>query len=103
MEKGVKFDSGKPMWSYLPLVSIQEVIKVLMYGDNKYPSPDGANWKKVKDARKRYYNATMRHLTQWYDGEKIDPESGLHHLAHAASNCLFLLWFEFKGYPDDQA
>ena len=74
----------------------------MTYGDKKYPAKDGSNWKRVKDSRKRYYNATMRHLTSWFDGEKNDPESGLHHLAHACSNLLFLLWFEFNGYPEDK-
>jgi hypothetical protein len=100
--KGVKNDSGKTQWSYLPLQSIKSVIDVMTYGDKKYPAEDGSNWKRVKNARKRYYNATMRHLTSWFDGEKNDPESGLHHLAHACSNILFLLWFEFNGYPEEK-
>jgi hypothetical protein len=101
-DKGVKNDSGKTQWSYLPLQSIKSVIDVMTYGDKKYPAEDGSNWKRVKNARKRYYNATMRHLTSWFDGEKNDPESGLHHLAHACSNILFLLWFEFNGYPEEK-
>ena len=101
-DSGVKYDSGKTQWSYLPLEPIKAVIDVMTYGDKKYPAEDGSNWKRVKDSRKRYYNATMRHLTSWFDGEKNDPESGLHHLAHACSNILFLLWFEFNGYPEEK-
>jgi hypothetical protein len=101
-DSGVKYDSGKTQWSYLPLEPIKAVIDVMTYGDKKYPANDGSNWKRVKDSRKRYYNATMRHLTSWFDGEKNDPESGLHHLAHACSNILFLLWFEFNSYPEDK-
>jgi hypothetical protein len=101
-DSGVKYDSGKTQWSYLPLEPIKAVIDVMTYGDKKYPAKDGSNWKRVKDSRKRYYNATMRHLTSWFEGEKNDPESGLHHLAHACSNILFLLWFEFNGYPEDK-
>lgn len=100
--KGVKNDSGKIEWSYLPIEPMNEVLKVLMLGDRKYPSPDGCNWKAVPNARKRYYNAALRHLTSWYNGEKTDPESGYNHLAHAVTNCLFLLWFEIKGYPEDK-
>lgn len=100
--KGVKNDSGKIEWSYLPIEPMNEVLKVLMLGDRKYPSPDGCNWKAVPNARKRYYNAALRHITSWYNGEKTDPESGYNHLAHAVTNALFLLWFEIKGYPEDK-
>jgi len=33
----------------------------------------------------------LRHLTAWWAGEDLDPESGLHHLAHAACCLMFLL------------
>ena len=98
--KGVKSDQGKTQWSYLPIPAVKAVVDVMAYGDTKYPAPDGSNWKRVPDAKKRYYNAAMRHLTSWWDGEQNDPETGYNHLAHACSNLLFLLWFEIKGYPE---
>ena len=98
--KGIKYDEGKIQWWYLPIEPIKEVLKVLHYGDKKYPADDGCNWKQVSSAKKRYYSALMRHVTAWWDGEKNDQESGLHHLAHACTNVLFLLWFEMKGYPE---
>ena len=98
--KGVKSDQGKTQWSYLPVPAVKAVVDVMAYGDTKYPAPDGSNWKRVPDAKKRYYNAAMRHLTSWWDGEQNDPETGYNHLAHACSNLLFLLWFEIKGYPE---
>lgn len=99
--KGVKSDQGKTQWSYLPIPAVKAVVDVMAYGDTKYPAPDGSNWKRVPDAKKRYYNAAMRHLTSWWDGEQNDPETGYNHLAHACSNLLFLLWFEIKGYPKE--
>lgn len=99
--KGVKSDQGKTQWSYLPIPAVKVVVDVMAYGDTKYPAPDGSNWKRVPDAKKRYYNAAMRHLTSWWDGEQNDPETGYNHLAHACSNLLFLLWFEIKGYPKE--
>lgn len=52
------------------------------------------NWKTLPDARRRYYDAAIRHLTAWWDGECNDPESNLPHLAHAACCIIFLLWLD---------
>lgn len=37
-----------------------------------------------------YYDAARRHLTAWFEGEDVDPDSGLPHLAHALA-CLAIL------------
>ena len=103
LTKGVKHDSDKIQWWYLPIAPMQEVLKALTYGDKKYPADDGANWKHVPNAKKRYYSAMLRHITSWWDGEKNDPETGYNHLAHAITNALFLLYFEMKGYPDEKS
>jgi len=94
MSGGVKYDEGKLQWDLVPLRELEEVIRVLMCGADKYPEPD--NWKRVPEAEKRYYNAAMRHLTAWKRGEKSDPETGLNHLAHATCCLLFLVWFDNK-------
>lgn len=90
-EIGKKDDDGKLRWDLLPLGSVQELVKVLTYGAKKYG--DG-NWTVVADKRRRYFAATLRHLSAWWLGEKRDPESGLSHLAHAGCCILFLLWCE---------
>jgi hypothetical protein len=89
-EEGKKYDADKLDWSLLPIKSVQIVLQVLQLGSKKY-SPD--NWQKVPDARRRYKNAAARHTMAMLDGEWLDTESGLPHAAHAACNCLFLLWF----------
>lgn len=96
MSQGVKHDKGKRQWWYLQGVSneVGEVIDVLEYGDTKYPANDGCNWKRVENPGKRYTSALFRHIMAWMQGEKYDPETGKHHLAHAITNCLFLMWFE---------
>ncbi len=90
-EAGVKHDDDKPRWVLMPWKQLEDVVRVLEYGASKYPSAD--NWKRVPDARNRYYNAAIRHLTAHWSGERYDTESGLPHLAHAAANVLFLMWF----------
>lgn len=85
---GTKLDDGKPRWDLLPHVSVAQVVAVLSFGAKKY-APD--NWRTVQGWRWRYYAAAWRHAVAWWLGERHDPESGLHHLAHAACCMLFLL------------
>jgi len=86
---GVKFDDNKPQWDLIPKGTLVQVVNVLTFGAKKY-SPD--NWMKV--APTRYYNAMMRHIDAWRQGERIDPETECNHLAHAICCALFLLWFD---------
>lgn len=90
---GIKFDNGKPRHSLLPKGSISSIIAVLEFGAKKY---EANNWQKVDNAKERYYDAAMRHIDSWWNGEKFDQETGIHHLAHAATNLFFLKWFDDK-------
>jgi hypothetical protein len=83
-----KHDSEKPRWDLLPFDAIGAVVRVLTFGARKY-APD--NWRTVPESRRRYFSAAQRHLAAWWQGERTDPESGEHHLAHAACCVLFLL------------
>ena len=87
---GLKNDiiDDKDRWDLLHLEDIEEVVKILSFGSKKY-GPN--NWQYVENGVERYYAALMRHLCAWRKGENIDPDSGLHHLSHAACNILFLI------------
>lgn len=91
MSDGRKDDAGKDRWSLLPVKAIKAVVRVLTYGAEKY---DDENWRKVPDGRRRYYDAALRHIVAWWDGEQNDPESNLPHLAHAACCIIFLMEFD---------
>ena len=102
---GSKFDYGKTMWNLLDYVAIEDVAKVLTFGANKYSAD---NWKKVPDAQERYFAAAMRHLTQWRNGEAVDSETNISHLAHAMCNLMFLHNFDrvkveinYEGFKND--
>lgn len=95
--EGVKYDNDKPQWSLLPFKALREVVDVLTYGAKKY-APD--NWKKVPDAKRRYIDAGFRHFTAYAGGEKLDPETGKSHLAHAMCCLLYLLAFEVGEHHD---
>jgi hypothetical protein len=92
--EGTKHDVAKSEWALLPWEPLEEVVKVLMRGAEKY-APN--NWKHVPNGKYRYMNALMRHLISYQRGETNDPEFGLSHLAHAMCNCLFLLWFDINA------
>lgn len=87
-EPGMKFDGGKRDFTLLPWASVEEIVKVLEFGAQKY---ERDNWKKVEDAQHRYTKAALRHLVAYTQGEVNDPESGLPHLAHLGCCVLFLL------------
>ena len=92
-QHGLKLDNGKPRHSLLPKGSISSIIAVLEFGAKKY---EANNWQKVDNAKERYYDAAMRHIDSWWNGEKFDQETGIHHLAHAVTNLFFLKWFDDK-------
>lgn len=37
-----------------------------------------------------YYDASLRHLMAWYEGEDIDPDSGLSHITKAIAGLIVL-------------
>jgi hypothetical protein len=94
---GFKLDLDKAPWWLFPWDAASQVVRVLDYGRKKY-APD--NWRKVPDARTRYFEAGLRHLLDWKRGERLDPESGLPHLGHAACCVLFILALEEGNAAD---
>ena len=88
---GLKFDADKPRMELLiqgmPR-ALEAVGAVLTYGAQKY---EAHGWKHVEDNQNRYWAAKTRHELARAKGEQRDPETGLLHLAHEATNALFLL------------
>lgn len=99
-ERGLKDDAGKDRWDLLLVMlgpQVQEVVRGLMYGAEKYhENPDDPNYRKMDDPRRRFGNAAMRHLISSMNGQETDVESGLPNLALAVVNTLFLRWHEAK-------
>lgn len=98
-EVGMKFDSEKPDYSLIPPNALDDVVNVLTYGARKYSAD---NWNHVDDARNRYFAATQRHLWAVRRGEKMDPETGISHFAHAAASMLFLLELDHLENKDNE-
>lgn len=91
---GLKYDGGKPRWVLLTQgchAALRRVVEVLTFGAKKYQAH---SWHKVENGQERYRDALYRHLSAYEGGEVNDPESGLPHLAHVATNALFILELE---------
>lgn len=68
-----------PVLSVMPTTMLLELGGVMALGARKY----GAyNWRESDVPASIYVDAACRHLLSWWDGEDVDPESGLSHLAH---------------------
>jgi hypothetical protein len=90
---GVKFDQGKARYDLLPPEFAEAVAVVLSMGATKYGDRNwelGMKWS-------RPFSALMRHMWAWWRGEKLDSESGLSHLHHAACNIAFLIAYEARN------
>lgn len=90
-DQSAKADKGKLELSLVNPRLVKAVAEVRMYGTNKYG--DSENWRKVEP--KRYVDALYRHLLAYIEGNEVDEESGLSHLAHMACNLSFLLDKEY--------
>ena len=91
--KGIKYDGEKPKMNLLPPKAIVEVAKVLTFGAEKYGAE---NWKELEDLQNRYTAGALRHIFAHMDGEKLDSETGLSHMAHALCCLLFKLEIELE-------
>lgn len=90
-EPGAKLDANK---NRLGLVlggfshSLEQVGLVGTYGADKYIDN---GWVTVPNGVERYTDALYRHLLKDAQGELVDQESGLEHLAHACWNLLAII------------
>lgn len=92
MSSEVKQDKGKLRYDLMPFDALDEVTKVLTYGINKYPKPE-ENWRvnSTKEDIARYKAALLRHMSEEMQGRHFDSESNLLHMAHIATNALFII------------
>ena len=73
--------------SGLPAPVILEAGLVKLHGDLKYGR---YNWRDAGVRGSVYYDACFRHLAAWWEGENLDPDSGVHHLSHAITGLAVL-------------
>lgn len=98
-ETGLRYNAGKTQWSLVDFDAIEDMVKVLEFGAEKYSAN---NWKKglsvseILDSMQRHINALRR-------GENIDLESNLPHWGHIGCNYMFLEYMmKYKLEMDDR-
>lgn len=90
----LKHDQQKPNIAILfdcPL-ALAEIARVMEYGAKKY---NRKNWALVED-KERYESASLGHQMSFHNGEYLDDESGLQHMAHSICSQLFLLELKLR-------
>lgn len=86
---GLKDNLDKPAVELLPSKALLAVAEVIGFGARKYAPHNwrrGVSWTQT-------LGSAQRHLLAWNDGEDLDPETGYTHLAHAATQIMFLIEF----------
>jgi len=94
--RSLRYNSGKPDYSLIPMAAMKEAAHVLEYGATKYAVD---NWMKPTNWRVSYA-CLMRHMSAWQSGEDLDPESGRNHLGHAMCNILQMLYM-LENHPEE--
>jgi len=79
--------SKKAPLSTLSMPVCFEVAAGMLEGGCKYGRH---NYRVIGVRSSVYYDATMRHLAAWWEGQDIDPDSGIHHVSKAIAS-LFVL------------
>lgn len=89
--KALKFDDNKTDWAILPFGALEEIVKVMKFGEGKYARGNFAMKSGLEYTR--LINGLLRHTLAFARGEDNDPETGLSHMAHAGCCVIFLLHY----------
>lgn len=86
--------------STVPAVVLAETGVAMLEGAAKYGR---YNWRGAGVRSSVYYDATMRHLMDWWEGQDIDPGSGLSHITKAIASLVVLRDSMIRGnFVDDR-
>jgi len=85
--KGAAGNKKAPL-HLIPPTAMEKIAWAHKLGADKYGP---YNWRETKVCATTYIAAMMRHLNAWRDGEDLDPESGITHLAHVVASCNILM------------
>lgn len=99
-EQALRYNAGKRKWSLVDFKSLESMVEVLEYGENKY---NAFNWKKGMPVTE-LSESLLRHMFAFLEGEDQDFESKVSHLGHILSNAMFLSYvMREKPHFDDRS
>lgn len=99
LKKPLKHDNQKNMLQLVPPELIFAAGNGVTHGAKKYAP---GNWAKGDGFEwSRLYGGLQRHVNAFWNGEDIDPDSGNHHLDHAACMLGFLIAHVKRGIGKD--
>src|SRR5262245_56392487 len=82
-----KYGVRKPSLSCVPANVLMEVAVAMSEGAFKYGRH---NFREEKVYASVYYDAAMRHCMSWWEGEDVDPDSGISHITKAIASLIVL-------------
>lgn len=77
----------KISFSVIPWPVVAEAGLGMLEGARKYARH---NYRKSGVRASVYFDACFRHMTDWWEGTDIDPDSGLHHVSKTISDLMVL-------------
>lgn len=84
----------KLRWDLLPMVEIEDIVRVYHAGAKKY----GENrWQGLENGYQRYKAALLRHLLEAEKGNMVDEDTGCLHLAQVAWNAIAMLYLSKRN------
>lgn len=90
----------KAPMSTVPANVLAEIGVAMLEGASKYGRH---NYRAVGVRGSVYYDGTMRHLMDWWEGEDIDPDSGMSHITKAITSLVVLRDAMIQGkFTDDR-
>ncbi|CAB4139411.1 hypothetical protein UFOVP347_22 [uncultured Caudovirales phage] len=88
----------KPSFGPIPPVALLHMADAMRDGKAKYGL---MNWREHQVSSSVYYDAALRHLLAWWDGQDNADDSKCHHLAHAMACFAIVLDAQAAGKLND--
>lgn len=88
----------KAPMSTVPANVLAEIGVAMLEGASKYGRH---NYRVAGSKASVYYDGTLRHLMAWWEGEDLDPDSGLSHITKAITSLVVLRDAMMQGMCTD--